>query len=78
MIAVRPSSNTTSFVPLSLFYGTSEFDVFVTSNNQNRKFVNTFFFLFLCSYKHFLQDLAANTSPDDPEFEQLSGKSETH
>ncbi|XP_024912938.1 rho guanine nucleotide exchange factor 39 [Cynoglossus semilaevis] len=24
-------------------------------------------------YKHFLQDLAANTSPDDPEFEQLSG-----
>lgn len=31
-----------------------------------------FIFLFSRRYKHFLQDMAANTSPDNPEFQQLS------
>ena len=36
--------------------------------------IDLVYFLFPHRYKHFLQDLAANTSPDNPEFQQLSSK----
>lgn len=36
--------------------------------------VTLFVFYFSNRYKHFLQDLTANTSPDNPEFQQLSSR----
>lgn len=40
--------------------------------------VDLVYFLFSLRYKYFLQDLTENTSPDNPEFLQLSSKCLLH